>query len=122
MFWRPYLCRWPDGMGTVFRINTDGSGYSVLKSFNGSDGNNPMAELVLSGGTLYGTTRFGGLSNAPTPYGLGTVFKLNTDGSGYTVLKAFSGDTPMAGLVLSGRTLYGTTAKVALMGVAQCSR
>ena len=40
----------------MFQINTDGSGYTVLKSFNGNDGNDPMGELVLSGPTLYGTT------------------------------------------------------------------
>jgi uncharacterized repeat protein (TIGR03803 family) len=101
--------QWPDGMGTVFKINADGSGYAVLKTFNGSDGNNPEAELVLSGTTLYGTTRYGGSSNAPSPCGFGTVFKLNADGSGYTVLKTFSTDTPMAGLVWSAGTLYGTT-------------
>jgi uncharacterized repeat protein (TIGR03803 family) len=66
---------------------------------------------VLSGMALYGTTRFGGLSNAPAPYGMGTVFKLNADGTGYTVLKAFSGDTPIAGLVSSGSKLYGTTSE-----------
>jgi uncharacterized repeat protein (TIGR03803 family) len=93
--------------GTVFKVNTDGTGYTVLKSFTGSDGSWPQAGLVLSGGTLYGTTCLGGSS------GYGTVFKVNTDGTGYTVLKSFLGGSngrgPEAGLVLSGGTLYGTT-------------
>jgi len=87
-------------------VNTDGMGYTVLKSFTGSDGALPQAGLVLSGGTLYGTTYSGGSSNA------GTVFEMNTDGTGYTVLKSFTGSDgslPYAGLVLSGGTLYGTT-------------
>ena len=44
------------GLGTVFKVNTDGSGSSVLKEFIGSDGAKPYAGLTLSGGTLYGTT------------------------------------------------------------------
>src|ERR1035437_7847153 len=66
--------------GTVFKVNTDGTAYTVLKNFTGSDGSFPQAGLVLSGGTLYGTTR-GGNSD------YGTVFKVNTDGTGFAVLK-----------------------------------
>jgi len=94
------------GKGTVFKINTNGTGYTVLKSFAGSDGANPFAVLALSGGTLYGTTWNGGSS------GKGTVFKVNTNGTGYTVLKSFTGSDgwmPWGGLVVSGGTLYGTT-------------
>jgi len=43
----------------------------------------------------------------------GTVFAINTDGSAFTTLHRFTGDTnganPFAGLILSGNTLYGTT-------------
>jgi len=102
------------GNGTVFKVNTDGSGFTVLKTFaGGSDGANPAAGLLLSDGTLYGTTS---ACNSGSSYG--TVFKVNTDGSGFTVLKDFSplvnytnsdGAYPYAGLVLSGNTLYGTT-------------
>ena len=103
--------------GTVFQINTDGTGYTILKHFTGSDGANPSAGLTLDGSTLYGTTSYGGSSD------YGTVFKMHTDGTGYTVLKHFSAPTdnpflartnsdganPSAGLTLSGNTLYGTT-------------
>ena len=95
------------GIGVVFKVNTDGSGYTVLKSFTGSDGGYPGASLVLAGTTLYGTTEGGGTSGA------GVVFKVNTDGSGYTVLKNINsysdGGNLLAGLVLAGSTLYGTT-------------
>ena len=96
------------GFGTVFAINTDGSGFTNLYSFtNGSDGANPYAGLILSGNTLYGTALFGGSSN------FGTVFAVNTDGSGFTNLYSFTngsdGAFPSAGLVLSGSTLYGVT-------------
>ncbi len=106
------------GWGSVFRVNTDGSGYRALKSFpapvadtNGvstnSDGAQPMAGLVLGSNTLYGTTYAGGA------FGKGTVFSLRTDGTGFTVLKHFSGSdgkNPYAELVISDNVLYGTTA------------
>ena len=59
--------------------------FSVLHKFSGNDGSGPHAELALSGNVLYGTTRAGGSS------GRGTVFKLNTNGTSFTVLKQFSG-------------------------------
>lgn len=92
--------------GTVFRVSTDGAGFTVLKEFTGNDGANPMGDLALSGSTLYGTTWAGG------PAGLGTVFKLNSDGTVFSVLADFAnwtnGVAPCAGLVLAGTTLYGT--------------
>jgi uncharacterized repeat protein (TIGR03803 family) len=105
------------GNGTVFRINTDGTGFTNLYSFTAfpagyfnSDGSSPSAGLILSGNTLYGTTEEGGSG------GNGTVFKLNTDGMGFTNLYSFGsspsdGAEPQAGLILLGNTLYGTTEK-----------
>lgn len=104
------------GHGTVFKINTDGSGFATIYSFTAytsgtnSDGASPLGRLVLAGNTLYGTASAGGVAN-----GFGTIFKVNTDGSGFTNLHTFGllgvSDPafPMAGLVLSGSTLYGTT-------------
>src|SRR5690242_20719624 len=69
--------------GLVFKVNTNGAGYSVLHHFNGigGDGTHPQAGLVQgSDGMLYGTTANGGTNDH------GTVFKLKTDGSGYSVL------------------------------------
>jgi uncharacterized repeat protein (TIGR03803 family) len=99
--------------GTVFKVNTDGSGYTGLYSFNGgSDGAIPAAGLRLVGDTLYGTTEDGGISNN------GTIFAINTDGSGYTNLYSFSaldtnfdnsdGAHPTSTLILVGDMLYGT--------------
>ena len=94
--------------GTVFKVQPDGSGFTVLKWFTNSiEGAQPVAGLTLSGSVLYGTTAGGGGSN------FGTVFKLNTDGTGYTLLKSFTGSDGLtpghAGVVLSGGVLYGTT-------------
>jgi uncharacterized repeat protein (TIGR03803 family) len=102
-------------VGTVFAINTDGTGFSNLHSFSSSsDGANPFGGLILSGKTLYGTTSSGG------KYGNGTVFAINTDGTLfgngtiftnlYNFASGSDGANPYCGLVLSGDTLYGTTA------------
>ncbi len=98
--------------GTVFKMNTNGSGFTVLHSFiftnSPTDGADPGGALVQGrDGVLYGTTGSGGT------YDAGTVFKLNTDGSGYQVIYNFGqGNTagPLAALVQgSDGTLYGTT-------------
>jgi uncharacterized repeat protein (TIGR03803 family) len=102
------------GDGTVFTLNTDGTGFTNLyrftafssQYFNNTDGANPDGGLVLSGNTLYGTTHSAGTNGA------GTVFSVATDGTGFTVLHSFTGTNdganPYAGLVLSGSTLFGT--------------
>src|SRR5438874_1786783 len=81
--------------------------FTTLHGFTGSDGTGPEAALILSGKTLYGTTVSGG------SLGVGTVFKVNTDGTGFTNLYHFTcggnGCYPRAGLILASNTLYGTT-------------
>ena len=66
--------------------------------------------MVLAGNTLYGLTTSGGQS------GRGTIFSINTDGSGFTVLYQLSGagdnGIPEGGLILSGCTLYATAGNV----------
>jgi len=71
------------GYGTVFKINTDGTAFTNLHSFNGSDGADPVAGLTLAGNSLYGTAAYGGSS------GNGTVFRVKTDGTGFTTLYNF---------------------------------
>lgn len=106
--------------GTVFALNVNDTGITNLHNFSfssgadpystNSDGNQPFAAVLLSGNTLYGTTFYGG-TNAN-----GTVFKVNTDGTGFSTLHTFAagrdinseGSDPQSGLTLSGETLYGT--------------
>jgi uncharacterized repeat protein (TIGR03803 family) len=101
------------GLGTVFAVNTNGTGFTNLHSLGAQDGVNPWAPLMLWGNTLYGTTA-GPTSSYWSNLGNATVFKLNIDGTGFTVLHAFTGGSdgrnPYAGLILSGNTLCGTTA------------
>ena len=95
------------GNGTIFAVNTDGSGFTNLYSFKGgSDGSEPQAGLTLSGGVLYGTTSIGGYFNK------GTLFSIRTNGLGYNSLYSFTGgadgSSPKSDLLLSGNVLYGT--------------
>jgi len=95
--------------GTVFAVNTDGTGFTTLQSSNGGMGIHPSG-VILSGNALYGTTTFGG-----SPFCYGTVFAVNADGTAYTNLHCFTegsdGAHPYAGVILSGNTVYGTAAR-----------
>ena len=97
-----------NGLGTVFKMNVDGSGFSVLHSFNSSDGANPEDSLILSGSTLYGMTYRGGDKD------LGTVFRINVDGNNFATLHSFTatgpdGAYPFDSLTQWNSVLYGTT-------------
>lgn len=102
-----------NGFGTVFAINTNGTGFTNLYNFGEGtvphDGAVPAGTLVLSGNTLFGTTEGGG-------FGAGTVFSVQTNGAGIDPIHPFTsppadGQVPVAGLVLSGNILYGTTSE-----------
>jgi len=70
--------------GTVFKMNPDGSGYTTLHTFIGSDGANSNAGLAQGrDGGLYGTTYSGGTSN------LGTVFRLTRMAQGTLCFTVF---------------------------------
>jgi uncharacterized repeat protein (TIGR03803 family) len=96
------------GNGVVFMLNTTGQ-LTVLHTFTGApDGVYPYSGLVGdSAGNLYGTTYFGGASNA------GMVYKLDSSGN-ETALYSFTGGAdganPYASVVRnSAGNLYGTT-------------
>lgn len=81
--------------------------FNTLHSFAPDDGGLPVAGVIISGNTLYGTTPYyGGAGTA------GTVYKLQTDGTGFNVLHVFPGGTNggycESSLLLVGNILYGT--------------
>ena len=113
------------GNGLVYRMRSDGSGFTLLRSFRGGliDGAAPTAPLVAGGdGLLYGTCRGGGA------YGQGTLFRIDSDGLNYTVLRHFQagtgdGATPLSGLLKSrDGALYGTTAGGGILGFGSVFR
>jgi uncharacterized repeat protein (TIGR03803 family) len=105
--------------GAVFKLTPGKSGYteSVLYSFPGGTGGYlPQAGLTMdAGGSLYGTTYYGGTGSCPG--GCGTVFKVTPSGSRYdeSVLYSFlgepDGELPFAALKVDENTgaIYGTT-------------
>lgn len=106
-------------VGTVFKLNVDGSGFSTLHSFvytlaSPSNGSFPEANPLLIGNTLYGTAQGGGECDN------GTVYRINTDGSGYARVNDFCFDQQhhwtLSSLAMSDGTLYGCSAGSILKG------
>jgi uncharacterized repeat protein (TIGR03803 family) len=107
------------GAGTVFALTVEGRDHTekILHRFcsaaHCADGKNPIdsAGLRIDGsGDLYGTTQLGGDATCAC----GTVFMLSFSASGYTekVLHRFGGSNgskPDASVLLSGKTVLGTT-------------
>ncbi|MFZ4693814.1 MAG: choice-of-anchor tandem repeat GloVer-containing protein [Verrucomicrobiia bacterium] len=93
--------------GVVFSINANGTGFQALHEFTGgSGGQSPLDGLTLSGGKLYGTTGSGGSANQ------GTVFSLNANGTGFSILHTLTGNEgqgPRSRLVVSGSEIFGAT-------------
>jgi uncharacterized repeat protein (TIGR03803 family) len=108
------------GVGTLFRIDTDGHHFTNLYEFPApiadpqhpgfllDEGISPTQGLLIVGNTIYGTTFSGG----PKSFGLGTVFSIDTGGQNFQSLGTFTnynGQNPNSGVTLVGNTLYGTT-------------
>ncbi|MBU6400337.1 MAG: hypothetical protein KGS61_08465, partial [Verrucomicrobia bacterium] len=116
------------GGGVVFSLNKDGSGYTVLHTFdhqflNGASiaGQLALGEVIGDAysaigpltqgpdGTLYGTTDAGGQYDPGLSffaYG-GTTYKLRPDGSGYRVLHSFGGPSDWE-MYPYGKLTFGT--------------
>jgi uncharacterized repeat protein (TIGR03803 family) len=107
----------PSRDGTVFEITAGGTLttiYAFCSQAHCTDGANPTAGLFqATDGNFYGTTRFGGASDAGRA---GTVFKITRGGVLTTLYSLCSqngctdGENPLAGLFqATGGDLYGTT-------------
>jgi uncharacterized repeat protein (TIGR03803 family) len=100
----------PSNNGVIFKLTTDGQTFVPLHLFGATrhDGKNPYGSLLLVGSQLYGTTANGG------DYGMGTLFVINTDGTGYARLHSFGstrheGVKPIDNVILVNGALYGMT-------------
>lgn len=102
----------PDN-GCIYRLTPDGE-YQVVYYFDSTpkftDLRYPHGDLMIAtDGMLYGTTFGGG------KYGVGGIFRIKTDGTGYKILHSFDttqGREPEGGLVQAGDgNLYGTTVR-----------
>ena len=100
--------------GTIYKTTTNGS-FTILHSFNSTDGSGPIARLTRgSDGNLYGTTSKGGPYTNAHGLTLGTVFRVTTNGV-FTNLAAFNGTNgaaPIAELIEGADdNFYGTTTR-----------
>ena len=121
-----------DGGGVIYAIPADGSSFTVLHSFVGTDGARPVAELlVASSGQLYGTTAGGGVNTSGTATTLGTIFAIDRAGTNFARLYSFDssqGSSPSNKLLEAspgvfmgttssgGNCSYGTVFRFSLAG------
>jgi uncharacterized repeat protein (TIGR03803 family) len=97
----------------VVPAQTQATKFKVLHTFHGSDGVNPIGQLVLdAAGNIYGTTGEGGSGKCSGTPGCGTVFKMSRAGREIWLYSfdGGDGDTPLAGLLRDADgNFYGTT-------------
>jgi uncharacterized repeat protein (TIGR03803 family) len=97
-----------NNQGVLFSVNINGSKFTLLHQFTGTDGSAPIGPFAFGPtGILYGLTQSGGPSNQ------GVLFSLSRNGT-YKILHAFHGDadggTPAARLFLTpAGALIGAT-------------
>ncbi len=93
--------------GAIFKIESDGTGFSVLKDMTNLDGYYPYGDLIeASDGKLYGTTYLGG------NLGTGTIYRMDKDGSNFSIIHHFTsltGESTLSGLLEVGGMLFGNT-------------
>lgn len=90
-------------MGTVFKMNLDGSGYSIVYNFDGNTGKTPTGSLFkAANGKLYGMASEGGT------HGAGVLFTIDPTTSSYTVVANF--DTIANGGFPYGSLIQGSGA------------
>ena len=121
------------GYGTVFKITTNGA-FTLLATFDGTNGGAPTAGLVQAGdGNFYGTTTGAGVEfplgfygsfqlGVGYPYGFGTIFQLTTNATLTTLFSFdgnYDGNAPHSTLWqgLDGG-LYGTTSQGGTNGLS----
>jgi uncharacterized repeat protein (TIGR03803 family) len=96
-----------NNMGVVFKILPNGTNYTKLLDFNGSNGRLPNSSLIYDGTYLYGMTIYGGTSD------FGVIFRIQPNGTNYTKLFDFTGVLigayPYGSLISDGTFLYGMT-------------
>jgi uncharacterized repeat protein (TIGR03803 family) len=100
-----------NNLGVIFKIKKDGSNYTKLYDFDNTHGSKPFGNLYQgSDGSLYGMTYAGGTSKR------GVIFRINSDGSDFQVLKNFPASgagNPKGDLIEDGEGyLFGVAGSV----------
>jgi uncharacterized repeat protein (TIGR03803 family) len=95
------------GNGIIYKILPDGSAFTKIFEFDGTNGSRPYGGVIVKGNILYGATGAGGVNFS------GVVYSIHTDGSSFVKLHEFTGTDgrlPVAKLTLDNTVLYGMTA------------
>jgi uncharacterized repeat protein (TIGR03803 family) len=99
----------PNGSGTLFTLDSEGSGHNIFKQFAVRTSAFPQSGFIKgTDGKLYGNFSSGGVHNS------GRIIRIEADGSGFEVLFDFeyavTGSSPAGNLVqASNGDLYGVT-------------
>jgi uncharacterized repeat protein (TIGR03803 family) len=117
----PFAAVQGKGCGTVFSFDPTTKKTNTLFNLTNapSQGDYPSGTLLAFNSKLYGTTTYGGTSNAPCrgrTYGCGVIFSTDPASGDQSVVYRFhgganDGSNPAAGLVSAGGKLYGTTVR-----------
>ncbi len=99
-----------NGDGTVFKVTTNGI-LTTLAPFNFANGEASGSLTLGNDGNFYGTAQFGGSINSSYPVGMGTVFKVTTNGNltGLVSFNRINGAAPNALTLGNDGNFYGTT-------------
>jgi len=101
----------PTNKGNIFKMNMDGTGFTILREFTGgaNDGWKPWSGLAITDNIIYGSTVYGG----PRGEKSSVLYELRTDGSGFRILHTFGepgdGFGGSTSPTLIGNSLYGLT-------------
>lgn len=105
--WGITVKRGANDQGGIFHTDLEGTNYTQVHDFDGTNGGQSLGNLVESNGRLWGMTSQGGINN------LGVIFSIDTTGTGYLVVHEFdgtNGGSPFGtGLVESNGKLWGIT-------------
>ncbi|SDK00649.1 Por secretion system C-terminal sorting domain-containing protein [Catalinimonas alkaloidigena] len=97
------------GLGTLFRLRPDGSGFEKLHDMTADQGGRPVGSLFALDGYLYGAARGTGVNGSAASDG--SVFRLKFDGTAFEVLHTLEAQLeqlPIGGLVQAANGyLYG---------------
>ncbi len=100
--------------GTIFSIPVAGGTPTVLASFNGMNGANPLGSLTLIGSTLYGMTQIGGSNGDGVIFSIPVTRRL--DQLALVSFNGMNGIRPRGDLTVKGSTLYGLTSAGGAIG------
>ena len=93
-----------ENSGTIFSIETDGTGFTIIHEFDQTNGSTPRGELLHYDNKLWGTTAGGGEN------GHGVLFNIEMDGTSFNKFHDFdntNGGNPDGNLVESNGKLWG---------------